>query len=259
MFIIDATGSMGDEIDQLKKNLDSVVKTIRKLPNTPKLRLGMTIYRDKGDQFVTRNYDLTNDIEAFSDALELVQANGGGDEPEAVDAALDDALNKLSWSDDPNTIRMAFLIGDAPPHFGDDQTGTTTHPTCITDVEPYGEDRSSTHYPEGCSYPEPTSGTQGQDDRDQSEWLLWSDTAHDFALNGIKVVPVASSNLNKTGEYVFREIAAITYAPFLYLTYGADGRSPGSSRDDLSVPEGDATSLDQMITDVISKEVESAR
>jgi hypothetical protein len=43
-------------------------------------------------------------------------ATGGGDEPESVNQALDDAVNKIKWSTDKKTLRIIFLVGDAAPH-----------------------------------------------------------------------------------------------------------------------------------------------
>ena len=44
------------------------------------------------------------------------RAAGGGDRPEAVNEALDSALNEIKWSDQQNAKRIVFLVGDAPPH-----------------------------------------------------------------------------------------------------------------------------------------------
>src|SRR5690606_18417442 len=42
---------------------------------------------------------------------------GGGDYPEAMDIALDTAINALSWSENARS-RILFLVLDAPPHQG---------------------------------------------------------------------------------------------------------------------------------------------
>ena len=44
------------------------------------------------------------------------QAGGGGDSPESVNKALNDAVNKMSWSEGEQAYKVVFLIGDAPPH-----------------------------------------------------------------------------------------------------------------------------------------------
>jgi von Willebrand factor type A domain len=116
LFLLDTTGSMGDEIDQLKTTIDSVVQRLNDLPGTGEVRLGMTLYRDQNDEFVTANYDFTNNIESFRKALAQVTADGGGDEPEALDEAFADALVKPNWSSPGKAIQLVFLVADAPPH-----------------------------------------------------------------------------------------------------------------------------------------------
>jgi von Willebrand factor type A domain len=116
LFLLDTTGSMGDEIDQLKTTIDSVVQRLNDLPGTGEIRLGMTLYRDQNDAFVIANYDFTNNIGSFRKALAQVGADGGGDEPEALDEAFADALAKPHWSAPGKAIQLVFLVADAPPH-----------------------------------------------------------------------------------------------------------------------------------------------
>ncbi len=118
MFLIDATGSMGDEIEQLKTTVDTVASRIAELDGSPQARFGMTLYRDEGDTFVTSTYDLTGDLPAFRKALADVQADGGGDYPEALDEGLAAALGEPSWGDPADTLQLVFLIADAPPQVG---------------------------------------------------------------------------------------------------------------------------------------------
>jgi Mg-chelatase subunit ChlD len=115
MFVIDATGSMSDEIEQLKANVASISDQLSKLPTRPDVRFATTVFRDRGDAYVTRTFDFTRDLGAFQDALRAVEADGGGDTPEAVNAAVFDAIHKPSWRGG-ETVSLAFLIGDAAPH-----------------------------------------------------------------------------------------------------------------------------------------------
>jgi hypothetical protein len=78
--------------------------------------MGLVAYRDRGDAYVTQVVDLNKDLDSMYAKLMDFQADGGGDGPEAVNAALDDAINKMSWSQDANTYKVVFLVGDAPPH-----------------------------------------------------------------------------------------------------------------------------------------------
>ncbi len=114
LFVLDATGSMGDEIARLRENMSTMAREIAALPSAPDVRFGMTVYRDEGDLFVTRTFDLTGDLDAFLDALAEVEADGGGDYPEALDEALADALEKPSWRRD-GAVELMFVIADAPP------------------------------------------------------------------------------------------------------------------------------------------------
>ncbi|MGZ4798855.1 MAG: vWA domain-containing protein [Acidimicrobiia bacterium] len=115
MFIIDATGSMGDEIEQLKANIVSISDQLAKLPTKPDIRFATTVFRDRGDAFVTRTFDFTSDVGAFQTALRAIEADGGGDVPESVNAAVSDAIHKPSWRGG-DTVSLAFLVGDAAPH-----------------------------------------------------------------------------------------------------------------------------------------------
>ncbi len=120
VFLLDATGSMADEIDQLKATIDSVASRIDELPGAPDVRIGMTLYRDEGDSFLNRTFDLTADIEAFAEALAAVVADGGGDYPEALDEALAAALAEPSWRAPADAVQLVFLVADAPPQVGRD-------------------------------------------------------------------------------------------------------------------------------------------
>ena len=116
LFLLDATGSMSDEIDRLKTSIDSVAARVAALEGSPDVRLAMTVYRDAGDAFVTRTYDFTSDVDAFRAALAEVVADGGGDYPEALDEAFSEAIDEPSWRDPATTLQLMFLVADAPPH-----------------------------------------------------------------------------------------------------------------------------------------------
>ena len=115
LFLLDVTGSMVDEIAQLKATIADVSDRLVALPQAPDIRFGMTLFRDEGDAFVTSTYDFTGDIGAFRTALDAVEADGGGDTPEAVDEAFAAALAEPSWRDPAATVQLVFLVGDAAP------------------------------------------------------------------------------------------------------------------------------------------------
>jgi Mg-chelatase subunit ChlD len=114
-FLVDATGSMADEIDKLKRSMRAVADQIARLPSQPDVCYGLVAYRDRGDAFFVRGADFTNDLGAFQQQLAQLQAAAGGDMPEALNEALHTAVHRLSWRGD-GTARMVLLVADAPPH-----------------------------------------------------------------------------------------------------------------------------------------------
>ncbi len=114
-FIVDATGSMGDEIRFLQAELYDVISNVQQQNRHIDLRIGSTFYRDFGDEYLTRSTPLDKDIKKTIDFMKLQNANGGGDTPEAVDEALTQSIEKGNWSSEALT-RIAFLVLDAPPH-----------------------------------------------------------------------------------------------------------------------------------------------
>ena len=115
LFLIDATGSMGDEIDKLKASMAGIADQIARLPERPDIRYGLVAYRDRGDAFVVRPYDFTYDLDQFQQTLAALVADGGGDTPESLNEALHRSIHELRWRTD-DTVRMVLLVADAPPH-----------------------------------------------------------------------------------------------------------------------------------------------
>ncbi len=85
------------------------------------MRFGLISYRDRGDEYVTRRFDLTEDIDAVYEHLQEFKADGGGDGPESVNQALHEAVTKISWDEDRSVTKIIFLVGDAPPHMDYEQ------------------------------------------------------------------------------------------------------------------------------------------
>ena len=115
VFLIDATGSMGDEIARLRSTLRDIADQVARLPSRPDTCFGLVAYRDLHDEFVVRRHDFTNDLDAFQGVLDALQAAGGGDYPEAMNEALHETVQRLSWRGD-DTTRLVMLLADAPPH-----------------------------------------------------------------------------------------------------------------------------------------------
>jgi hypothetical protein len=113
-FLVDATGSMGDEIAKLKASVASVAAQIAALPGRPELCLALVAYRDRGDVFLHRTHDFTDRLSDFQSALNALHADAGGDYPEALDEALAETVHGLQWRD-AGAMRLVVLIADAPP------------------------------------------------------------------------------------------------------------------------------------------------
>lgn len=113
-FVVDATGSMSDEISFLQAELTNVMQRVADENSNMVYRVGSVFYRDHGDEYVTKSTPFSTDIAAASDFVKLQHANGGGDFPEAVSDALQDAIHQQSWNEE--SLKIMFLILDAPPH-----------------------------------------------------------------------------------------------------------------------------------------------
>ena len=113
-FMVDATGSMGDELEFLKMDLKKVIAEVQKTNTQLKISTATVFYRDEGDEYVVKHSPFTEDINQTTEFISQQRADGGGDFPEAVDKALVQ-LNQLQWQPEART-RIAFLVLDAPPH-----------------------------------------------------------------------------------------------------------------------------------------------
>ena len=114
-FVVDATGSMGDELEYLKTELLDVISRIKTANPNSTVLTSSVFYRDEGDDYLTRVSNFTSDNNTTINFIKNQSADGGGDFPEAVHSALDKAVNELQWSTNAKT-RLLFLVLDAPPH-----------------------------------------------------------------------------------------------------------------------------------------------
>lgn len=113
--VVDATGSMGDEMEYIKEEFRAISQTIQARYPDSEQRWSLVVYRDEGDEYVTRVFDFTGDLDEFRSNLQAQAASGGGDYPEASHAALRE-MNQLTWRTDESTARLAFWVADAPHH-----------------------------------------------------------------------------------------------------------------------------------------------
>ena len=168
MIMCDTTGSMGDELEYLKVELESIVRKIKSDNANIPVHTSVNFYRDEGDEYVVRQFPFTDDIEQAAKAIQEQRADGGGDFPEAVHTALDSAINNHSWSE--NSVKIMFLVLDAPPH--DD--------------------------------------AQIVDSVNKS--------IREAAEKAIRIVPIASSGIDKSTEYLLRTMAFTTGGTYTFLT-----------------------------------------
>lgn len=113
-FVLDTTGSMGDELSYLQDEIEGIVSDVHAKFADTSVRLGLIVYRDHGDDYVVDHYDFTDSVDQFKAALDAQSADGGGDTPEAMDEALV-WVPALDWRTG-DVARMAVLVADAPPH-----------------------------------------------------------------------------------------------------------------------------------------------
>ncbi|MFS0703418.1 cutinase family protein [Cellulomonas sp. 179-A 9B4 NHS] len=121
MFVLDSTGSMSGQIDAAKRFAASMAGTIA----AARGRIALVEYRDAGDEFVAvTRIGLTSDVAAFQAALDPIVADGGGDSPEALLAALMEGFNTLEWRN--GATKAAIILTDETYHDPDIATGWTT-------------------------------------------------------------------------------------------------------------------------------------
>lgn len=134
VFCLDTTGSMSGLIEGAKQKIWSIVNQIASGRPSPEVKVGLVAYRDRGDAYVTQIFELTGDLDEVHKNLKTFKAAGGGDLPESVNQALSDSVTRIKWSTDKETLRIVFLVGDAPPHM-DYQDDVKYPDTCKLAIE----------------------------------------------------------------------------------------------------------------------------
>lgn len=119
VFAIDATGSMKNDIDKLKTDMQPLLQEL--FGETPGTRVGLLFYRDYGDTFKymdlpVKVFPFTSNYTSFSKNLNSIRIYGkeGGDIPEAVYEAMYASCEFYSWR--TTAQKKIILIGDAEPH-----------------------------------------------------------------------------------------------------------------------------------------------
>lgn len=114
MFLVDTTGSMGDEMLYLQSDFSAIAEEV----GDEHTEYATLFYKDEGDSYVTQYDGFTPDAAEIKTRLNAEFADGGGDFPEAVAQAFTQGFVEENWRED--AVKIAFLIFDAPPHDGKD-------------------------------------------------------------------------------------------------------------------------------------------
>lgn len=200
-FMIDATGSMSDELHYLQVELDDIIKKINSQQSNLDIRTGALVYRDLTDGYITRKSQLTGKINKTLDFLHKQSAGGGGDYPEAVDYALEESVLGENWNSDA-LARILFIVLDAPSH---------TNPENIARLE--------------------------------AQLRI-------AAEKGIRIVPIACSDIQKNGEYLMRSFALATNGTYVFLT---DDSGVGNAHIKPSTDKYDVEKLNDAIVRIIKQ------
>lgn len=200
-FIVDATGSMGDEIDFLKEDLMDILKKVEASQSSVVFRTAALFYRDEGDEYVTRHSNFSDKFSTTVNFIGKQKADGGGDYPEAVHTALEKGLQDLSWDSSAKT-RIAFMLLDAPAHHNE---------TVIASLQ-----KSIAKY----------------------------------AANGIKIIPIAASGVDKNAEFMLRFFAVATGGTYVFIT---NDSGIGGDHIAASVGEYQVELLNELIVRLIQK------
>lgn len=125
VFVLDTTGSMSGLIEGAKQKIWSIANAMASAKPRPQIKIGLVAYRDRGDDYITKLTPMTDDLDAVYSDLMKFSAGGGGDTPESVNQALHEAYTKFAWTpssgEGKNTLRLIYLVGDAPPHMDYEQ------------------------------------------------------------------------------------------------------------------------------------------
>jgi Mg-chelatase subunit ChlD len=133
VFVLDTTGSMGDLIDGAKRKIWSIANTIVEQNPDADVAMGLIGFRDRGDDYVVKTHQMTEDLQSLYGRLVRFQADGGDDFPESVNEALDVAITEMKWSQNKDVRKIVFLVGDAPPHM--DYQDDRKYPEILRDAK----------------------------------------------------------------------------------------------------------------------------
>lgn len=196
MFVFDTTGSMSDELSYLQTEFEDISTRVAG-QNT---RYSVNFYRDEGDEYVVKSNAFTYNTDTILEQLNLENADGGNDYPEAVDQALYDGVFNHEW--DAESVKLLFLILDAPPHSNNAQINDNLQKSIVK-----------------------------------------------AASQGIRIIPVASSGVDKDTETFLRTIAILTGGTYTFLT---DDSGIGNSHLEPTIGDYTVENLNDCIVRIIN-------
>lgn len=202
MIMCDTTGSMSDELSYLQEELISILNSVERNNSNVPTRVSVNFYRDDGDEYVVRDFPFTTDFKQAENQMSEQWADGGGDFPEAVHKALENALNGHDWDED--AVKLMFLVLDAPPHSED---------------------------PQIVSYVRQLTALASE--------------------MGVRIIPIASSGIDKSTEFLLRNLAFTTGGTYTFLTDDS-GVSVGGHIEP-TIGEYTVEKLNDMIVRIVSE------
>ncbi|MGB0918442.1 MAG: vWA domain-containing protein [Flavobacteriales bacterium] len=121
VFVVDISGSTGGILSSVRSKFWEVQNEISRLSPTPEYRIGIVCMGrpsfKKDNNYVKVFSDLTDDIDAAAyPFFQIKDVTAPGNY--FMGHALDVAINDMSWSTDPNAIKMMFLVGNGMPSAG---------------------------------------------------------------------------------------------------------------------------------------------
>jgi hypothetical protein len=114
VFSFDTTGSMYPCLTQVRKKIKQTVT--RLMDELPLIKIGIIAHGDYCDQdltYVTKIFDISDDVDAICDFIQSVEPTWGGDAPECYELVLHESQS-LNWSE--SASKSLVLIGDDIPH-----------------------------------------------------------------------------------------------------------------------------------------------
>lgn len=110
LFLVDKTGSMSDDIEEIKKGMKMILQSLRKKKD---VRFGMAFYGDRlEDNKWFFSSDFTTDFDLVESRIQDITAAGGGDLPESVYDGFFEATKRMDWNTERQ--KMVIILGDAP-------------------------------------------------------------------------------------------------------------------------------------------------